>query len=68
MLIIGVHFQVYSVDQPFKVYHDGHTRHGFVQPMAIMTGIPFFLTHTRTVLGVINIAGDVTIQTIFHKH
>ena len=34
----------------------------------IMTGIPVIpLTRTRTAIGVINIAGDVTIQTIFHK-
>ena len=33
-----------------------------------MTGIPVIPYHTRTAIGVINIAGDVTIQTIFHKN
>ena len=35
----------------------------------IMTGIPIIpLTHTPTAIWAINIARDVTIQTIFHKH
>ena len=35
----------------------------------VMTGIPVIpLTHTRTAIGVINTAGDVTIHTVFHKH
>ena len=34
----------------------------------IMMGIPVIpLTHTQTAISIINIAGDVTIQTIFHK-
>ena len=38
----------------------------------IMPGIYYtrhtFNTHTLTAIGVINIAGDITIRTIFHKH